>query len=422
MRKVFVITLTFLFCLLSCEVEAPDTNDDDIVHITSKLVQNSGSSLYPDNEIIVQYNDNTTEAQKQVIRNFHGVIDYKNCSCAEPTLELWIFDAKGINSNGGTIEEKLITVKDDEGLDDAEFNPVIQHKGYNLQSSFGPSEINNGIAKVTADNNRVTIAVLDTGIDYNYFRFNQPFLYNSVLGENGCDDNGYTDYFGWDFVNQDNDPYDDYGHGTIISSMIADRLQNNNIDFQILPVKVFDENGKGNYFDILCGFRYAATNKDVEIINMSFGWSNSSYEILEHFVNASQKEVLLSTSAGNSGANNDSLPHYPSSYQAENILASASLSATSITEIQLAWFSNRGTQSVDIAAPGSGLLFFLTPTGFISLNGTSYSNAIVSAYAASNYQDGMTIKQLKKTVIQNSIYNANLNEIQYSSYINYLPD
>lgn len=407
-----------LLCLLSCEVETPNELDNKATNITPEQMLSTFGVGYPNDQLIIRFSPGLTEAEKQAMRDLHGVIDYKNCNCAVPTLELWFFDLPANTDGIGTLEEKVIVIKGDDGVEDAEFNSTIQNSGHNLQSPFGPSDINKGISKVKPDNDGVTIAILDTGIDYNYFGFNQTFLFNSVLGETGCDENGQTDYFGWDFVNQDHDPYDDYGHGTIISSMIASRLQAKNIDFQILPVKVFDETGKGNYFDIICGFRYAATNKYVDIINMSFGWTNSDHRILGYFITESEEEVLLTASAGNSQIDNDFFPHYPSSYEASNILANAALS-NSLLEIHLARFSNRGAQSVDIAAPGSNLPFFLTPIESITLNGTSYANAIVSAFSAANYQEGMTIAQLRTTVLQNSIYDANLNTIKYSSYILY---
>jgi len=417
MKNINVIAILMLFCLVGCEVETPNLTETEVVNVAPEQVRGLGFG-YPDDQLIVRFIPGTTEIEKQALRVLHGVIDYKNCDCAAPTIELWYFDMEGNSNGGGTLEEKVIVIKDDEGIEDAEFNSTIQNPGLNLQTPPVPSNVQNGIAKVKAGNDAVVIAVLDTGIDYNYFGFDQPFLFDSVQGETGCDENGDIDYFGWDFVNQDHDPYDDYGHGTIISSMIVNRLQSQNIDFRILPVKVFNETGKGNYFDILCGFRYAATNKYVDIINMSFGWNSSNTEILGHFISESEEEVLLTTSAGNSSKDNDLFPHFPSSFETSNILANAALSE-SLTHIGLAWFSNKGAQSVDIAAPGSNLPFYLTPTELISVNGTSYSNAIVSAYAAAHYQDGMTVTQLRSIVLQNAIYHANLFTIKHSAYIAY---
>jgi subtilisin family serine protease len=87
--------------------------------------------------------------------------------------------------------------------------------------------------------------------------------------------------------------------------------------------------------------------------------------------------------------------------------------------ISLAWFSNWGQNSVDIAAPGSNLSFYLTPNESIIINGTSYSNAIISAYSGATYDAGMSIAQLRDAVLGGAVYHPNLYNIKLSSYILY---
>lgn len=417
MKNLYAIALIAFFCLLSCETETP--NSFQTINTTEQHATRGIDSFgYPDDQIVVQYDAGLTEAEKQIMRDEYGVENYKNCTCADPTLELWIFDNPRGGGPGGSIEETLVVIKDDEGLEGADFNPFIKHDGTKLQNPFGPADLVTAMSKVTTGNGGVTIAVLDTGVDYNYFGFTAPFLYNTSQSANSCSENGQEDYYGWDFVNQDNDPYDDYGHGTIVSSIITDRLFEANVNFQILPVKVFDENGDGNYFDILCGFKYAVNNEDVDIVNMSFGWYNAEYQLLGRFIEESETVALLNTSAGNNTSDNDIYAHFPSSYETSNILANAAL-AEPFMGAGLAYFSNWGENSVDIAAPGSNLTFYLNQNETIIINGTSYANAIVSAFAGVLYQQGMTTLELRNAVLDEAVYHPNLDNIKHSSYILY---
>ncbi|MEZ4875737.1 MAG: S8 family serine peptidase [Flavobacteriaceae bacterium] len=421
MKTLQLIALVVLTACMSCQQESMDNhllqNTTETPETQPFPTRGPGASSYPANQMIVQYDASVTESDKQAMRNSYGVSNYKTCSCADPTLELWIFelDINGNLQGGSTIEEVVLGAKDDSGLEGTDLNPIFHHAGQKLNYSFGPADMTVGLQQTVSTNTDLTIAVLDTGIDYNYYQFTTPFLYHVP---NGCTDNGMQDYYGWDFVNGDNDPYDDHGHGTVISSMVYGRLTQQNIPFQILPIKVFDENGDGHYFDILCGFKYAVNHEDVDMINMSFGWYNNNYSLLEHFIDASQNEVLITASAGNLGQNNDFTPHYPSSYQTPTILSIASIGNNPFSA-QLSSFSNYGTVSVDIAALGEDIPFYLTPNEYILVSGTSYANAFATAFGGRLFSPGMTPQQHLSEMLGNTIYSPNLSMLKYHAYIYY---
>ncbi len=377
---------------------------------------NSAVSSYFTNQMVIQYETDLTETEKQALRDEYEVIDHKNCTCADPNLELWIFSTLG-GVNEASLEEKVLTAKEESDLEGADFNGYIYHDNSADDVSTFQTGIN--LSKVVPANTNVTIAVLDSGVDYNHFGFDQPFLYNSSLGGNSGGANGMQDYFGWDFVNNDNDPFDDNGHGTIVNSLIYDALNQSNVSFQILEIKSFNEEGKGQYFDVLCGFVYALKNPDVDIINMSFGWNGAGigFELFDKYIIESQDQVLLTTSAGNSGNNTDNLPHYPSGHESPNILSVAAL-AGNMESIGLSAFSNYGAETVDIAAKGENIEFFVSPLESITVSGTSFSTAYVTALGAANYSPQINVSQHIEAVLENTIYNSNLNTIQHSSYIN----
>ncbi|MEM6719279.1 MAG: S8 family serine peptidase [Bacteroidota bacterium] len=438
MKKVIVYCFAFLLTIaVGCQKETLDSTETEI----AKDLTNHQKSGFPDNadevsnELIILYPEGTTEAEKILKRAEYNVLDYKTCECAEPRLELWIFEKASPTGNGSGIEDKKVTAKADEEIEGAEYNPEIKIQEDQFIDFAGVGNTQDGILKRVAANQGVTIAVLDTGIMYDYSGFTEPFLYNSSTG--ACSSNGYQEEFGWNFVNQDNNPYDThYGrHGTIVTQLIKSKLDALNIDYQILPVKVANRYGNIEYFDALCGFQYAANKPDVDIINMSFGWRHYERELLQQFIEEAN-DILVVTSAGNRGLDNDITPHYPSSYESDNVLAVAALSAynshgnnanpyaqsnfidtnSAAGNSALASFSNRGVISVDIAAPGEYLPFIYN-NQVIYIHGTSYSAALTTGFGGRLHTDNMTGLALKNAIIQNSVHNPGLSEIQYSKEI-----
>ncbi len=415
MKRIYIV-FTSILLLLSCDNE--ELIQEDVINnldFNTEKTRRTSNDLYASNQMVIQYDASLTEAEKQAMRNQYNVVSFKKCECADPTLELWIF-AKNTGKGGNpTIEEKVLGVKEDTDIEGVDFNRYISQTGQGLLTSFGTPDMNTARQKIVSRNENVTIAVLDTGIDYNYFGFTNPFLYKN---ENSCSDSEFRDYYGWDFVNQDNDPFDDHGHGTIVSNLMYTKLTAQNVSFQILPVKVFNEFGRGNYFDILCGFQYAVNNRDVAIINMSFGWYHSNYEILNKLVLENQNRVLITASAGNKGINTDFNVHYPSTYESNNILSVASLYRNMMYP-NLASFSNLGNITVDIAARGEDIPFYLSADEYISVSGTSFSNAYATALCGKMYTPQMSVEQLMSAVITNTIPHDNLSTIKYGSYIPY---
>ncbi|PTX60143.1 subtilase family protein [Kordia periserrulae] len=439
MKKVTVYCFALLLMtLVSCQKETLNSEETDSAKEPA-ITQKNGASNTTDsdgNELIILYPDGTTEAEKILKRAEYQVVDYKKCECADPNLELWIFEKDDTSDSGSDIEDKKVTAKADEEIEGAEYNPNIKIQEDQFIDFAGIGSVSDGILKRVAVNQGVTVAVLDTGIMYDYPDFVSPFLYNSSA--NGCSENGFQEEFGWNFVDQNNNPYDDhYGrHGTIVTKLITSKLDAASVSYQILPVKVANRHGNISYFDALCGFQYAANKGDVDVINMSFGWTYQQRELLQYFIEEAN-DILVVTSAGNTGQNNDVVPHFPSSYESDNVVAVAALSALNsqgnnadiYTHVgmtgfnggtggntALAGFSNRGVISVDIAAPGEYLPFTYNNEVFY-ISGTSYSAALTSGYGGVLHTNGMTGLMLKNTIIQNSIYHPDLSEIQYSKHI-----
>ncbi len=205
----------------------------------------------------------------------------------------------------------------------------------------------------------VVIANIDTGIDINHPDLAANIWTNpGEIPGNGIDDdgNGYVDdIHGWDFVNEDNTVYDGIDdHGTHTAGIIG-AVGNNGIgvvgvnwNVKIMALK-FMEYGSGSLSDAIEAFSYVA-RMEVKITNNSWGSIEGSSQALMDAMAAC--DTLHVCAAGNSSMDNDAgYPNYttyPVSYPLNNIIAVA---ATDHDD-QLAYFSNWGVTTVDLAAPG----------------------------------------------------------------------
>ena len=103
-----------------------------------------------------------------------------------------------------------------------------------------------------------------------------------------------------------------------------------------------------------------------------------------NIASAGDAGIAFVCAAGNGGSdgigdNNDFTPTFPASYDCSNIIAVAATGSSDT----LASFSNYGPSSVDLAAPGVGILStvpsWLDAAGYESWNGTSMAAPLVSS-------------------------------------------
>jgi subtilisin family serine protease len=206
----------------------------------------------------------------------------------------------------------------------------------------------------------VKVAVIDSGMTWG-----QPDLAPSLWrnpGEtgggkesNGKDDDGdgyVDDWRGWDFVQGDNDPTDNHGHGTAVASTIAAR-GNNGIGISgvagnttIVPIRVLDNDKSGRCSQIAAGIAYAA-KIGAQVANVSIGSHNTCQA--ERDAIAAAPNVLFAIGSGNDG---ESEADYPCAYDLPNIIC---VGATDQSDAAAA-YSNFDPQTVDLAAPGTHML------------------------------------------------------------------
>lgn len=146
----------------------------------------------------------------------------------------------------------------------------------------------------------ITVAVLDTGIAYRAmggrFRRSPDFSSGQFVP-------------GYDFVDDDELPLDENGHGTHVAGTIAEKT-NNGIGLtglayraKLMPVRVLDAHGRGRADDIAKGIRFAVAH-GAEVINMSFnfGCGRQVPGVDEALRQAYRRGVIAVASVGNLGS------------------------------------------------------------------------------------------------------------------------
>jgi C1A family cysteine protease len=229
----------------------------------------------------------------------------------------------------------------------------------------------------------VIIAVIDTGVDYTHPDLAANMWTNTgEIADNGIDDdgNGYIDDVrGWNFYAWTNNPWDDHSHGTHCAGTIAG-VGNNNRGVagvcwtaKIMPLKFLSSSGGGWTSDAVSAILYA-NRMGAHVLSNSWGGGGYS-QSLKDAIDASSAVVVCA--AGNDGLNTDTSPNYPSAYVSPNIIAVA---ATDHNDY-LAYFSNYGYSSVDVAAPGVNIYSTTPSNGYGTKSGTSMATPHVSGLA-----------------------------------------
>jgi subtilisin family serine protease len=271
---------------------------------------------------------------------------------------------------------------------------------------------------VTTGSSDVIVAVIDTGIDYTHLDLAGNMWTNSgEIAGNGIDDdgNGYVDdIYGYDFFNDDGDPYDDHSHGTHVAGTIA-AIGDNDVgvigvapNVKLMALKFLSGGGYGYISDAITALDYAVS-MGAQISNNSWGGGGFSSAMNISLQNARNAGHIFVAAAGNSSLNNDNDPHYPSNYDLDNVI---SVAATDHND-NLAWFSSNGANTVDLAAPGVSIYSTTPGNTYSTYSGTSMATPHVTGVVAlvmSQHPD-WTYDQIINQVLATTDYLGNLNGV-----------
>jgi subtilisin family serine protease len=210
----------------------------------------------------------------------------------------------------------------------------------------------------------IKVGILDTGIDYNH-----EDLKGNYKG-------------GYNFVDNNNDPMDDNGHGGHVAGTVA--AEDNDIGVvgvapqaYLYSVKVLAFDSTGVTSDIVSGLEWSVYN-NMQVINMSLGSEDDSISVGRAIENTYNAGVLIVAAAGNDGnaiGRGDNID-YPSRYSSV-----VSVGATNIND-KRASFSSTGP-SLELSAPGVDILSTLNGgiNKYGTLSGTSMASPHVTGVA-----------------------------------------
>ena len=256
-------------------------------------------------------------------------------------------------------------------------------------------------------------------------------LLNDSRWEDGIDTdaNGYRDdLIGWDFANNDNDPFDDAGHGTHVAGTIAG-MGGNGVGVAgvtwstlLVPLKFLGADGSGYTSNATKGVDYftaaAARSTSVDFVATSNSWGGGGYTqtMMDAIVRGARQDILFVAAAGNGGSdgygdNNDSLGNWPSNYNTSSVLGwDAVIGVSAITSTGgLASYSNYGAKTVEIGAPGSSVYSTLPNNGYGYYSGTSMATPhVTGAIALVAAATGLHAADLRAHLLASAIATSSL--------------
>ena len=266
---------------------------------------------------------------------------------------------------------------------------TVTDSDYNLQTYLNYLDMKNVWSTTLGKD--VTVAVIDTGIDTDHPEFAGRI---SEYSYNATEDKIVKDYlladgsYDWSLVE------DEQGHGTAVAGVIGASMNNSAVvgvapEVTLLVIKAeCDENGMFKRSSDLVFGLYYAIERDVAVINMSFGTYG-----LNPFANATKlaydSDIICIAAAGNDGT---AAPCYPAAD--EYVFGVGALEEDGWG---LATYSNYG-ENTDLVAPGT---VYTTKTGgkYGTMSGTSFASPITSGVLAlylsqNKYQEFNIVQEL----------------------------
>ena len=241
--------------------------------------------------------------------------------------------------------------------------PDIEVQAFGQTIPWGVERVNAPMVHPVNKGTGIKIAVIDSGIDYTH-----PDLNANYKG-------------GYDFVNSDNDPMDDYGHGTKAAGVIA--AEDNNVgivgvapESSIYGVKVLSSSGSGRVSTVVKGIEWAIDN-DMDIISMSLGSTMGSLSFRSAVDHAYNSGIIVVASAGNYGSSSTDSVAYPAKY--DSVIAVSAIDQND----RITAFSSVGP-AVELTGPGLGTTTTILGGNYGRFSGTSASAPHASGIAACN--------------------------------------
>ena len=305
-------------------------------------------------------------------------------------------------------------------------------------SSTTPSNQYGTGAAVAWGNNKtgssdVYIGIIDEGYMYTHEDLSANAGVNpGEIAGNKKDDDGnglIDDVYGWDFAGNNNTIFDGVAddHGTHVAGTIGAVGGNSKgvagvcWNVKMIGAKFLGSNGGTTAnaikaVDYFTNLKTRQTNPvNIVATNNSWGGGGYSQALKDAIDRANTAGILFVAAAGNSGTNNDATASYPSGYTSGNIIAVASITNAGA----LSSFSQYGATSVDIGAPGSGVISCVPVSGsrksivsgYASYSGTSMATPHVTGAVAlyKSINPNATAADIKTAIMNAATATTSLN-------------
>jgi hypothetical protein len=231
----------------------------------------------------------------------------------------------------------------------------------------------------------VVVGIVDSGADLNH-----PWLVNAFhrasgeIAGNGIDDDGngfVDDVMGYDFVGEDAEPDDLFGHGSHVAGLVGARHPQTgapvglNEHVTLRLARALDQAGKSNSIDLARAVSYLASER-VDVMNCSWGGGPVTQALRDAFAYAVNSGVLVMSSAGNDRMDTDKHPQVPKMFPGVVSVGAYSENGSK------AAFSNWGKNSVHWFAPGDKIVSTVPGSLWGEKSGTSMASPIAANVAS----------------------------------------